>query len=193
MYDIDTLACPKCKIQLDERQLRTTSKKTDKCPECSSVVRESDDFSWTNLAAIFADEIAEIEDKLSLYSQDSSFRYIPDKPRNDGEHLWVMRPQSEFTHEFCYSEKTTGFVTMRIVSEKKADSVWANPKKLVEEAAKHSLQVFSHRRTELLVDKVHAVWGLEQYFNVKTLSTGLFAAVMHRQKDAMHDLIAHIE
>ena len=182
--------CPTCTASLDERQLLSSSVTTDRCPKCSSVIRQSNKSIGTDLVAVIAGDIAAIDEWIDGYAADTT-QLVRKRPIENGtEWRWAIGTPHAFACECYYDQKRTGFAQIRMVTKDHSEIVWKRQNDLAEMAAKCGLQPFGSRQSMVLDGATEAVWGIVQYVNVNTLSTSLLKAAAKRLDEAMRFAVA---
>lgn len=185
--DSQSVECPACGT-LDERHLVSRSYTIESCPKCGRTVRETDRVLGTNVAAIIAAEVAEIDTWLDRYANDSSEQILKRRSDNHRDIRWAVGTPSEFACECCYDQRKTGFVAVRLVTKAHAATISQDPKGLTDVAARFGLQPFCARyrgQDDSNVPSTDAIWGMVQYLDTNSLSTRLLTCVAERISEAM--------
>ena len=160
------VVCPSCSVGLDERKLVSRTLTIENCPKCGTTVRQTDGFSRTDHAAVTAGDIAEIDTWLENYANETSQKIVKRDLEDGRGFLWAVGTAHDFACECFYDEKTTGFLSMRLVSKSYAEKVLERPERLTDLAARFGLQPYGVRHNGWHISDGQTsdtVWGMAQY------------------------------
>jgi hypothetical protein len=186
--DAESLNCPSCRTSLDERELTSKTRTIESCPKCGTVVRTSEGFAGTDLAALIAGEVAEIDTWLDNYSKDTSQDVVKRHVAKDRGFLWAVGTNFDFAFECYYDQKRTGFVEIRVVTKRQAHTVMSRASELADLATGLAVQPYGVWESGWDItdgSSSEAVWGLVQYANVNTLNTAFLVSVIEKLSEAM--------
>ena len=165
------------------------------CPNCGPVVRKSDGFGGTNLAAVIAGDLAVIDSWLDAYSTETSFTTTKRDAKTDGKVRWAVDTSHDIAVECLYDEQNPRFVAIRALTKVNAESVFLQRNSLTLIAARSGVQPCGERHSSSNIfdgNSTDGYWGMVQYLSVHALTTQLLAQIINRLASAMTDAIAEL-
>ena len=184
---MNAFGCNSCGKEIDERQLVSKSVTVENCPYCGTMVRKSEGFGSTNLAAIISEDIAAIDAWLARYSTETSNQVVR-RSADRKHHHWSVGSQYKLAIECLYDERTNGLIELRGITSDSSETVLQHSDQLAVIASRFGIQPCGERQTGWSItdgDSIAGFWGMVQYANINVLSTLLLNAVIDRLNDAM--------
>lgn len=185
--DAPRITCPSCHQSFPERRL--TARTVESCPHCRAEVRSTSGFSITNAEASIAGNIAAIDAWLDNHKQATGMGY--EKKDSPDGYTWQLATDLPWTCQITYSRNDTGYLTFRLASTDKADTIFSHQPKWATICASHGLQPCGMRTATTHASGAHAAsssWGVFQVLSTNTLPEGLFPVILGRLDAAMRQI-----
>jgi len=182
----DTVTCPGCQKAFSDRRLIFKAVTTENCPFCDHLINRSGGFSYRNDDVKRVDDVAAIDAWAEQLRKQFKINVNDSSVSECGaERKWSVDSQSPWQCEIIYPTLSTGFISVRLFCDEKADKLLEDPKNLQVICAKYGTQPWGIKGERIL-------WGTEQYLSTGTLCPEIFEPTVERLKCSMQAALARL-